>query len=241
MQFHPRFISFEGVDGSGKTTQVEKLHNYLTALFPNASVLQTKDPGGNKKSEGIRNIIKYKKGLSPEETLKLIIEAREINLAEVVLPALEKGSWVISDRFLDGSFCYQTLQGVHYETVQNLTESKTPHAPNLTILLDIDPILSLNRAHLRNKMPNRTAPSRRDVFERKPVEFHQSVRENFLKRAEKEPERIKVIEVGNKKPDEVFEAVKCVVGEYLQSERYLSGIEKADALLLQNESPDRSR
>ena len=181
------FITFEGGEGCGKSTQV--------ALFCQAlqkagkTVLQTREPGGSAGAEQIRKLLVSgdKDAWEPMAETLLFYAARLDHVGRAVKPALAAGTTVVCDRFCDSTFVYQGIgKCLTIERVQKLHElTLGDFMPNLTFLLDIDPAIGLKRAAKRKGDETR--------FESMDMTFHQSVRAGFLKLAEKFPERIAVI------------------------------------------------
>lgn len=188
---HGIFITLEGVDGAGKSTHLRKLVEYLrTRPTP---VLVTREPGGTKAGERIRNLL-LRPGtakMSAMTELILMYAAREQHLEEVVRPALARGRIVISDRYNDASFAYQgygRLLGPR--TVRTFDRAVCGRTqPDLTLLLDIDPRVALERAHRRSSR-GRTKLTR---FENHGLKFQKRVRAGYLALAKQEPRRMKVI------------------------------------------------
>ena len=188
------FISIEGGEGSGKSTQIISLSKWLKNIFPKKEIVITREPGGTPQSEQIRKIIvngSSNKFNEKTEAL-LMIAARAENVLNIINPALKRNSIVISDRFSDSTYVYQ---GIAYNI--NLFEIEKIHKfafnnilPDITILLDVDPKIGLKRAeNRRNFNENR--------FENKGIKFHQKVREGFLKIAKMNSDRFIVVNANN--------------------------------------------
>jgi dTMP kinase len=188
-----RFITFEGTDGCGKSTQLRMLAEHLRAA--GKDVVETVEPGGTRIGLQIRSILldSANQELSPTAELLLYFSARAQNVDELILPALERGAVVLSDRFTDSTLAYQgAARGLGSETVMTVHKIACRSLfPDLTIYLDIDLDTSLERAHARNRLIEDKDERRMDE---QAVEFHHRVREEYLKLAEAEPERIKVID-----------------------------------------------
>jgi|SRR5579871_289161 len=183
-----RFISFEGGEGAGKSTQARLLRTALEAH--GHSVLLTREPGGSPGAEEIRKLLvegEPDRWTPLAETL-LFLAARADHVARVIEPALTSGTWVISDRFSDSTFVYQGLaRGLGLDAVRNLQKAALgDFAPDLTILLDVDPRSGLERAVARGAKENR--------FERFDAAFHQRLRDGFLSIAAAEPQRCAVVD-----------------------------------------------
>jgi dTMP kinase len=203
-----RLVSFEGVDGAGKTTQIELLENWLESRH--IPYVGTKEPGGTPLGAEIRHLLLNRPDLS--STITPLTEAflfqadRAQHFADVVLPALAEGKLVITDRCFDASIAYQGYaRGVDVKLVEELSLIATQgRKPDLTILLDLDPsqvhgrvghIQQLPLLVLPNAMPDHN--SVRDELNRLDTEsqsFHRRVRDGFRALARAHPERIKVVD-----------------------------------------------
>jgi len=185
------FISFEGIDGSGKTTQIKLLEKYLKSR--DVPVVVAREPGGTEVGESIRQVL-LKSGntaLRPLSELLLYNASRHQNLYQRVLPALEAGYWVLSDRYVDASMAYQGYgRGVDVSLIDQLNNMViNQHMPNLTVLIDMDPALAVSRAQERNRHDS-TDEGR---FERESLEFYQRVRQGYLEIAANDPLRVRVV------------------------------------------------
>jgi len=200
----PPFISFEGLDGSGKTTQIKLLERHLRSK--GIPVTLAREPGGTSIGDAIRQILLQSKttGLQPISELLLYYASRRQNLHQTVLPALAAGQWVLCDRYADASMAYQGYgRGVPLQLLEALNDYVIGrHWPDLTILIDIDPDIGLSRALQRNQS------SRLDEgrFESEPVEFFTRVRRGYLTIAEQHKERVRVIN-GNQAVEAVHDQV----------------------------------
>jgi dTMP kinase len=186
------FITFEGCEGSGKTTQTKKLFSYFKEL--NYSCILTCEPGGTVISNDIRKILLEKKNTSmfPITELFLYLASRSQHTEEIIRPALEKGEIVISDRFTDSSLAYQgAARNLSVDLVQKLNAIATGGIfPDITFLIDLEPKIGLER--LKGK----------DRIENEEIKFHQRVRKAYLSIAESEKPRIKVLDGST--PEEVI-------------------------------------
>ena len=212
MAVRGRFFTFEGMDGSGKTTQLARLAAHLRDL--GKTVLETAEPGGTAIGRKIRHILldAANQELCPTAELLLYFASRAQNVHEVILPALARGEIVLADRFTDSSLVYQGCgRGLGADTVLALDRIACRGlVPDLTILVDIDVETSLARARGRNAgEPN--AETRMDEQE---LEFHRKVHHAYHALALREPARIKVID-GRAGMDEVEQAVWNVVMDYV--------------------------
>ncbi|HEY0961178.1 MAG TPA: dTMP kinase [Pseudomonadales bacterium] len=199
-----RFIAIEGVDGAGKGVQSRLLRDELEGSGVN--VLLTREPGGSPGAEEIRNLLVQ--GAADRwdamTELLLIYAARRDHLAKTIMPALQQGRWVISDRFADSSRAFQGIAGglglaavdaVHTQVVGTF-------APDLTIVLDIDPEQSLARTVARG--------GREDRFEKKGLEYQQQVRSAFLQLAQRSPRTHVLIDAGRSVGEVAHDVLRAV-------------------------------
>ena len=190
------FITFEGIEGSGKTTQIKLLNDALKLRGYEALV--TREPGGTKIGDEVRKIVLDSKhaGMAPLCELFLIAAARAQHVKEVIVPSLESGCLVLCDRFMDATVAYQGYaRGFSLNLISQLnTKALDGVKPDLTFLLDCVPEKGLNRA--LDRMAKLGTLSKEDRFEREPLEFHNKVREGYLKVAEENPERFIVVGPG---------------------------------------------
>jgi dTMP kinase len=181
------FISLEGIDGVGKSTQSDLLEQHLAGL--GRTVLRTLEPGGTELGQEIRHLLLHRKGhVAPRAEALLYAADRAHHVATKVLPALERGEVVITDRYLDSSVAYQgagrelseqEVRSISMFAVQNLL-------PQLTILLDLDAASAMARRAKTGQEPDR--------LEREKVEFFEAVRQSFLSMAAAEPTRWLVVD-----------------------------------------------
>jgi dTMP kinase len=187
-----RFISFEGIEGCGKTTQIGLLAQALEDRKIPFTV--TREPGGTAVGEGIRKILLHSETihLTAASELLLFYASRSQNITEKIIPSLERGEMVICDRFFDASMAYQGYgRGIPLEFIEKVTDLVcNGYRPETTILLDIDPAVGLGRARARNHQ--RADDEGR--FEMEDVKFYTRIRNGYLELARREPQRIKVIE-----------------------------------------------
>ncbi len=195
------FISFEGGEGTGKTTQIERLAAHLEQL--GHSVVITREPGGTPVAEAARRVL-LDPDLEPDGLTELFLleAARRDHVERVVAPALARGEVVISDRFADSSTVYQGMvRGLGEELVIQLNRLATSDLePDLTVVFDLDPEHGVGRARSRNA-DGGSVESRLDD---EPVEFQRRVRDGFVRLAELFPDRVRVIDASGD-PDEVFQ------------------------------------
>jgi dTMP kinase len=185
------FISFEGPECAGKTTQIALLKNYLTGK--QHSVLTTREPGGTEIGEKIRQIVKHLTGrdaVVDEAEILLFAASRAQHVKTLIEPALKQGFIVISDRFSDSTLAYQGYaRGIGLDFVERLNEFATLGVkPDITFVLDLPPEEIEKRAEKRQE-----TLFVEDRIESEKIEFHRKVRDAFLKIARDEPERIRVI------------------------------------------------
>ncbi len=181
------FVSFEGIEGTGKSTQARLLSEYLTGK--GLRVIKTEEPGGTRISLKIREILLSldSRGMDHVTELLLYNASRSQHIKEVIMPALERGDVVITDRFSDSTVAYQGYgRDIDLKLIDSLDKISTGGLkPDITILLDIDVETGLRR----NKEINKN-----DRLEQEDIVFHQKVRSGFIKIAEREPERVKMID-----------------------------------------------
>lgn len=205
------FITFEGMDGCGKTTQMRRLARRLKR--EGRSVLQTAEPGGTQIGSQIRGILLDSKNrdLSPTAELLLYFAARAQNVDQWIVPALSQGTIVLSDRFTDSSLVYQGCgRGLGAETVLELDRIACRGLkPDLTLLIDVDLTTSLLRAQARNLRGNRT-----DRMEEQDAAFYEKVRDAYLALAAREAERFHIID-GRDKLESVAEQIWKVVSAHV--------------------------
>jgi len=206
---HGVFISFEGSEGCGKTTQIQRLAARLGKA--GQPILLTREPGGTPLGESIRHLLKFAeegKDMTPEAELLLFAASRAQLARRVIEPALGAGTWVIADRFLDSTTVYQGVaRRLDYEAVRFINEFAVgERLPDLTILLDVD-TEEAHRRLLRRPRPV-GAPDR---MEQMPPEFYEAVREGYLALARDEPERFRVVKAGRG-----VEVVEAEVWEHVQ-------------------------
>lgn len=185
------FITLEGIDGTGKSTQLGLLAQYLAKC--RYKVKATREPGGTRVGEQIRDILLASNTgkLAPLAELTLMYAARAQHLYEVVRPALRRGEVVVSDRFSDASMAYQGYgRKLGAATVRAIDQIICgPTQPDLTLVLDLTPRIALARARGRDVRQK----SRHGRFEIQGLSFHERVRRGYLTIAKKEPKRVKLI------------------------------------------------
>lgn len=178
-----RFITVEGIDGAGKSSHIEWLREYLTAA--GESVVVTREPGGTPLGESLRTML-LNEPMSPKTEMMLMFAARAEHLATVIRPALDKGAWVISDRFSDATYAYQVGGRGVPEAKFTALESWVQEGlqPDRTLLFDVSVATAQARLHDTRIL---------DRFEREASDFHQRVRDAYHQRAAQYPERIRLV------------------------------------------------
>jgi len=207
------FITFEGMEGCGKSTQVERLGKSLESR--GVRVILTFEPGATPAGETIRRILldRGNRDLVPMAELCLYEADRAQHVARVVRPALERGDWVVCDRFFDATVVYQGLaRGQEMALIRNLNRTVTGGLkPDLTVLLDCPVEEGLRRALQRDRS---RSDAGQDRFERETLDFHSAVRDGYLEVARSEPDRFVVIDA-TQGPDEVESQVLRSVEPWL--------------------------
>ena len=198
------FITFEGTEGVGKTTQVQKAFDLLSARHP-GNVIVTREPGGTHAGELIRNVILQNDAdrIDGITEMLLVFAARRQHIKDVIRPSLEAGRIILCDRFTDATFAYQGGgRGVDEELISRLQDMVQGRLrPDLTLLLDAAPEVGLER------MRERGAPDR---FEAETINFFQRVRYKYLDLATRYPERIHVIDAA-READEVTREIQALL------------------------------
>ena len=197
------FITFEGIDGSGKSTQIQKLAKFLEDNGFDSII--TREPGGSVGGEEIRNLLLQGEvdRWSAETEILLFTAARRDHLERIIIPALQDGKIVICDRFTDSTRMYQGMRGPKLrDLVDNLTEEVINCDPDLTIIIDIDPEISLRRAKSRE-----TAEER---FEDFGVDLQKKMRTGFIDLSKEFNSRIEVVN-GQQSVDEIAKEIFSLV------------------------------
>ncbi len=185
-QYGGKFITIEGVEGVGKTTNLRFVVEWLHER--NLPVLATREPGGTPLADDIRHFLlaDHNEVICPDTELLLMFAARAQHLARVIIPALSAGKWVVCDRFTDASYAYQGAgRGLSADKIAALeTLVQGDLRPDVTILLDAPLSVALSRMEKRGKL---------DRFESEEISFFERVRMEYLKRANAEPERFRLV------------------------------------------------
>lgn len=201
-----RFITLEGIEGAGKSTQVAAVRTCLEGL--GVPVMTTREPGGSPIAERIRALLldPENQGMAVDAELLLVFAARAEHLARFIVPALEAGTWVVCDRFTDATYAYQGggrgIDERRISTLEDLVQQDL--RPDLTLLLDLDVSTGLARAGRR---------SAADRFEGEALRFFEVVHAAYLRRAEEHPERIRVIAASGQAA-QVAERVRAAVSAF---------------------------
>ena len=184
------FITFEGGEGCGKSTQIAALKARLEAI--GKTVVQTREPGGTALGESVRSLLQHDdagQGMSPEAELLLFAASRAQHVRELIAPAIAQGQIVLSDRFLDSTTVYQgvarAIDSKKVETINQFAIGDT--TPDLTILIDLPPEIGLARVHARSD-------GQLDRMENEAIEFFQAVRQGYLDLAKSEPKRFLILD-----------------------------------------------
>ena len=207
------FITFEGIEGSGKTTQIQRLKKYLDRKGIPCKV--TREPGGCPISEKVRKILLNPdhREMVPISELLLYEAARAQHIKEVIKPFLKKGGIVLCDRFSDATLAYQGYgRRMELKWIESLNHiSSQGIRPDVTFLLDCPSRVGLKRAIRRNRTLRQ---EREERFEKEKIQFHRRVRKGYLAIAKKEPCRVKVIDT-REGEDKVFEKIRKIVDNSL--------------------------
>ena len=201
-----KFITLEGIEGSGKSTSLDTISKILETL--DIEFIITKEPGGGPLGKDLRKILLDKKtSISSEVELLLMMADRKNHIDNIVEPSLEKGVWVISDRYLDSSYAYQGGgRQIDTSKIDLLTELLKLPIPDLTILFDLSPEIALQRAKNRSEL---------DRFESEPIDFHLRIREAYLNLANDNVERYVVIDA-SKDIQNVKDQVQKKVNQFIE-------------------------
>ena len=195
-----KFITLEGMDGAGKSTHIPSIIEMLKAR--GHEVVSTREPGGTPLGERLRELLLHEAMHAETETL-LMFAARREHIANVIAPALKRGAYVLSDRFTDATFAYQSgAKGVSANKVEILEQWVQENLqPDITLLFDVPVEISIARLGCARSP---------DKFERESSDFFTRIRNAYLERASQNPQRFRVID-GSKSLEEVAKAVKDVI------------------------------
>ena len=200
-----KFITLEGVDGAGKTSHMEFIKEYLTNL--KLDFIMTREPGGTELGERLREILLHDEMTPKTETI-LMFAARNEHIEKVIRPGLTSGAIVISDRFTDASYAYQSGgKGVEDEAIDVLKDLVQKNLqPDLTFLFDLPVEVSIKRLKKTRKL---------DKFEKEEKDFHENVRKKYLMLAKNNPKRFSVLN-SEKSIDEIQSQIKIKLDELLK-------------------------
>ena len=211
------FITFEGIEGSGKSTQISRLLSYLTEQ--RLKVTLTREPGGTPIGDQLRKVLldPANRLLDPTAELLLYAAGRAQHLREVIQPALAEGRIVLCDRFSDATIAYQGYgRGLPVQVIRELDRIVTSGLrPKLTVLLDLPAEAGLGRARGRNTDQGLHGEAR---FENEGLAFHNRVRNGYLQLAREEPDRIRIVDA-SRNPDEIQMDVRRVADEVLRTSK----------------------
>ncbi|EKE04709.1 MAG: Thymidylate kinase [uncultured bacterium] len=197
------FITFEGIDGSGKSTQLNKVAEFLKEK--NIDCIITRDPGGTDLGSKLRNILlNYEGKIYPLCELFLYLADRAQHVDEKIIPALNSGTVVLCDRYIDSTIAYQGYaRGLNIEELVSLNNFATHTLwPDLTLIFDINPEISLKRVG-----------DNKDRLESESINFHKKVREGYLELAKQHPSRIKIIN-SNQSIEDIYKDVMQIIKQY---------------------------
>jgi dTMP kinase len=211
-----RFITFEGGDGTGKTTQLEALENYLTAR--GLSCISTREPGGTSLGKLIRQVLLEagKQPIASPTELFLYLADRAQHIHEIIISALQQGKIVLCDRHTDSTLAYQGYgRGIDLTLLRSLNDiASSGIKPDLTFLLDCPVQTGLSRTDQR-KSRSVSGLNREDRFEREDVQFHERVRAGFLELAQAEPCRFHVVDASRPAAEVAKEIQKIIDRELI--------------------------
>ena len=198
-----KFITIEGGEGAGKSTNIAFICNYLAQHH--ISVIETREPGGTVLSEQIRAILLDNKtcNMADDTELLLMFAARAQHIQEIIEPNLQQGNWILCDRFTDATYAYQGGgRGIALSRIAALEEwVQGPLRPDLTIILDLPVAVGLERAGKRSDP---------DRFEQEDLAFFERVRETYLQRAKDQPDRYAVVDASPALPDVQAQLVQAL-------------------------------
>ena len=196
-----KFITLEGIEGSGKTSSLKSITDLLDKK--NISYIVTREPGGSSIGKELRAILlNPDTEISPEVELMLMLSDRKDHVEKIILPNLEKGYWVISDRFMDSSIAYQGGgRQLDKKLIISFTDYLNLPQPDLTLLFDLPVEISLSRVKARGEL---------DRFEKEELEFHKRIRNTYLDLAKNNSNRIKIID-SSKKIESMLNNVKQAI------------------------------
>lgn len=198
-----KFITIDGVEGAGKSTQIDFICNYLAKK--NINVILTREPGGTELGEKIRALLLSTDTqlMNSNTELLLMFAARNEHIKTKIMPALDKGDWVLSDRFTDASYAYQGAgRGLSIERIAQLEKwVLQDFTPDVTLLLDVPVALGMSRVKFRGY---------KDRIELETNDFFNRVRDGYIERSKQFPKRIKLIDASTT-PEQTTEQIKTIL------------------------------
>jgi dTMP kinase len=206
-----QFITLEGIEGSGKSRQLNLLEKEWNRL--GRSFIRAQQPGGTPFGEEVRRVLLQKDGAGrePGSELLLYLADRYQHLKEVIEPALNKGIHVVCDRYHDATLAYQGhARGIGFDRIDRLAEILEFRTPDLTLVLDLEVQVGLQRAIERNHREDQEKWGR---FEAEDLSFHQKVREGYQLLAQRDPERVLLVDASGD-PDTVFKKILSLIGQH---------------------------
>jgi dTMP kinase len=207
------FITLEGIEGSGKSTQIQHVFNYLNNL--GLKCIMTREPGGTRIGEKIRSILLDPESASMDPSAELLLYTadRIQHIQEIILPAIESGGIVICDRYFDATLAYQgAARGLDMALILNLHQLICRDLkPDLTFLLDLSPDTGLRRAWRQLESGSRMDIESR--FEKETLAFHERVRAGYLAIAEKEPARFRIIDASRSQDQVQAQIIRILASE----------------------------
>ena len=212
------FITLEGIEGSGKTTQIGRLVEFLEGR--GIECVTTRQPGGTQIGENIRSILldPANSALAPMAELLLYLADRSQHIDELIKPSLEAGKTVICDRYFDATVVYQGFaRGLNVELIRKLHQILfNDLKPDVTLLLDLAPEVGLQRAWQQLNNGQRSGLESR--FEAEKVTFHEKVRAGYLELARLEPDRFRIVDAAQSQ-DQVFTAISTIISATLKQNK----------------------
>ena len=199
-----KFITLEGIEGSGKTSSIKSITNVLDNK--NISYIVTREPGSSSIGRELRSILlDTKTEISSEVELMLMLADRKDHVEKIIKPNLEAGNWVVSDRFMDSSIAYQGGgRMLDKKMIHSFSKNLNLPNPNLTLLFDVPVEISLSRVKARGVL---------DRFEREELDFHNRIREAYLELAEQNVNRIKIVD-STKEIEDMLKSVQKIIENF---------------------------